>query len=628
MDPVKTEPQSKENVPVDLDEFPSVYNENEEGRIPTTVFTTPYDDLSTIENDTIGHTVHPWDFDDSQGPPSQYASRRSRRPHPQLSEEEKKRYAEKLDEGVYSAYGYAGSLPHSKLPPQLLEVDNETPTTTSPTYVQHYSESDSRRDDRSKDREDKKRWKCYYLVAAIVGPIVSAIVVGVTIALILTRDDTQTQGTQLVASLPPATTPTLSPSNSPIVTEPSSATTQPPTTSETSSPIQSTTSPPLPTESPGTSSVSPVESPTLASVSPTESPVSPTINPTENPTKRPTERPSLQPTLRPSLRPTVSPTSKPTIQPTPRPTERPTEAPIDIPTPAEEAFDQTLSNFASGSLTLAQTVGTPQYLARQWVTDDPDFFSFSAARMVQRYALAVFAFGLDRAPASADPGRAWLTYGSSECDWYASGDGATCNVFGQIQRLDLRDHEQDFGYTLQGRLPTELSLLSNSLEQVYLQDQGLDGTLPSEFGDLARLTRLQLTDNNLTGTLPPEIGRLGNLSVLGLGRNGLTGTFPREWTELANLSTLGIERNSLGGQLPPQIANLVSLTGLFLDGNEFTGTVPTAIWRIDGLEHVNLGDNNFLGTISSQACSLESLRILSADCNNKVICECCTRCTD
>jgi len=64
--------------------------------------------------------------------------------------------------------------------------------------------------------------------------------------------------------------------------------------------------------------------------------------------------------------------------------------------------------------------------------------------------------------------------------------------------------------------------------QIDLYSKGLEGPLPSDIGDLSRLTVLILFGNKLNGSIPSEIGNLTELTELRLGGNELTGSIPPE----------------------------------------------------------------------------------------------------
>ena len=93
--------------------------------------------------------------------------------------------------------------------------------------------------------------------------------------------------------------------------------------------------------------------------------------------------------------------------------------------------------------------------------------------------------------------------------------------------------------------------------EISLWLNGLDGGLPPEIGDLAKLERLVLPMNSLDGGLPPELG------------------------ELASLRELVLMGNGLSGRIPAQLGGLLKLEKLYLSvGNEFSGCVPGALRNV------------------------------------------------
>ena len=82
--------------------------------------------------------------------------------------------------------------------------------------------------------------------------------------------------------------------------------------------------------------------------------------------------------------------------------------------------------------------------------------------------------------------------------------------------------------------------------RLVLNNNGLDGTLPTALGDLSALEQLNLQDNALSGSLPSELADLDSLQSLLLERSrALTGPLPDGLRELANLNTVRIRDTEL-----------------------------------------------------------------------------------
>ncbi|MEM6642459.1 MAG: FG-GAP-like repeat-containing protein [Bacteroidota bacterium] len=174
--------------------------------------------------------------------------------------------------------------------------------------------------------------------------------------------------------------------------------------------------------------------------------------------------------------------------------------------------------------------------------------------------------------------------------------------------------------------------------KLFLSNNNLAGTLPSEIGDLTALTDLALSRNALTGSIPPEIGDT-RLDTLILSSNQLSGTIPEELYDLDDLIRLSISQNELTGTISSSIGNLNDLRFIALWDNPFTGgTIPGEFWTLTDLEFVYLGTSdlggdisdftsltnlkdfwvdqgNFTGTISSQVENLTQLKLLDVSDN-------------
>ena len=133
--------------------------------------------------------------------------------------------------------------------------------------------------------------------------------------------------------------------------------------------------------------------------------------------------------------------------------------------------------------------------------------------------------------------------------------------------------------------------------KLFLSNNNLSGTLPTEIGDLTALTDLYMSNNALSGAIPPEIGQT-SLDTLVLSGNQLT-SLPDEVYDLNGLIRLSISQNELEGTISPNIANLTNLTFVALWDNPFTGgTIPAEFWTMTSLQNVFLGTSNLAGDIS------------------------------
>ena len=80
------------------------------------------------------------------------------------------------------------------------------------------------------------------------------------------------------------------------------------------------------------------------------------------------------------------------------------------------------------------------------------------------------------------------------------------------------------GSALTGSIPTEIGILSESLQKIDLRDNKFSGKIPTHLGSLKNLNYLDLENNNLSGTVPTELGAATSLEMLYLNGNNLAGS--------------------------------------------------------------------------------------------------------
>lgn len=228
-----------------------------------------------------------------------------------------------------------------------------------------------------------------------------------------------------------------------------------------------------------------------------------------------------------------SPASPSNSRPT-RPTLRPS-APVQeaIPTPTMPSVVLRLENLAPDSVTAWLDPTSPQIMAMEWLVNDPQATSLSDLKLMQRYVLATLYFSTDGS--GWNNPLSWVVESLEECEW----SGIECDDSGGVKVIRLPDEN------LSGPLPAEIHLLSDTLEEVYLNSNQISGTIPTSVGLLANLHRLELTGNRLTGSLPTELGNMSNAIHLSFKRNEISGTLP---TEIGLLQLIG--KYSSAGNIP------------------------------------------------------------------------------
>ena len=138
-----------------------------------------------------------------------------------------------------------------------------------------------------------------------------------------------------------------------------------------------------------------------------------------------------------------------------------------------------------------------------------------------------------------------------------------------------------YGVTVENEKVTKLELGSNNL----------NGTIPSQIGNLTSLETLSLSSNELNGNIPYEIGDLDSLKYLIINDTQISESIPSTIGNLTNLQVLSLDENKLEGSVPSELANLTKLKGLYLREN-ILNELPD-LSAIDDLSELYISDNHF-----------------------------------
>jgi hypothetical protein len=184
------------------------------------------------------------------------------------------------------------------------------------------------------------------------------------------------------------------------------------------------------------------------------------------------------------------------------------------------------------------------------------------------------------------------------------------------------------------------------LEQLCLNNNILDGTLPSTINNLINLVTLLLQYNNLQGNLDYVVNSTTQLFLqdIALSNNQFTGNIPNEAFKLKSLVSFGAGSNCLWGSLPESLCSSSSLSLLILDGvssgssckrplypelddkrlpyvltKRITGHIPPCVFNMTSIQTLHLSGNSITGNIESIAAISPSLQYVSLS-HNQVNC--------
>ena len=176
-------------------------------------------------------------------------------------------------------------------------------------------------------------------------------------------------------------------------------------------------------------------------------------------------------------------------------------------------------------------------------------------------------------------------WGDSDCG-VCGWQGINCDTDGNIVSIFM------YNNNLIGTIPTEIGNFQY-LRSLSLQSNQLTGQIPSSIGNISTLESLRLESNSLTGSIPLEMGNLLNLEQLYINSNDLSGPIPAELGNLTAMLDFRAHWNSLSGEIPADLGNMVNVNYFYLHSNELNGCIPSTFQNLCGKD-IRLGGNSCL----------------------------------
>ena len=301
-------------------------------------------------------------------------------------------------------------------------------------------------------------------------------------------------------------------------------------------------------------------------------------------------------------------------------TDSPTPSPVVPEPPPEEILTALLPD---DTVRLISFEDSSQGKAFRWVTEDPNFRSYSEKRLQQRFALATFWY----ATGDETWGPNWLNMSQHECTWehfmpqdisfeflimrksehkFFSGpclpiglnySTATLEETTASSKLEHDDilYLGLYQRQLSGQIPREITMLT-SLKMLMLEGTTLEGTIPEVLTQLTSLHDLTLAGTNLHGTIPTEFSLMKELRTLIIGANrGIEGTLPTELGLLPNIKTLNVYETNVTGPIPIEYTKL-PLEEMQIHNNFLTGTIPTEYGLLTKADWLAIELNQLVGS--------------------------------
>jgi Leucine rich repeat len=314
-------------------------------------------------------------------------------------------------------------------------------------------------------------------------------------------------------------------------------------------------------------------------------------------------------------------TSRPVQEPAPGPTPPPASTPsgssqpVGTPTSSTDLRSLVITTFPNGEASL-QDPDSAQSQALQWLESSTNDGVSTDEGYLQRYALATLYYSTKGDEWKDNT--AWMS-NTNECSWISSASSLdVCDSSGRYLSLDLQENN------LSGTVPSELAILSSSLNAINLRANKISGEIPSSLQILAELETLDLSSNSLDGSIPQELFEATSLRQLSLFENKLISTLSSHVGQLTRLELLDIGTNQLTGPLPSTLGQLTRLAGLSVVGNSFTGTLPQELSNAKSLQYLYVDSNDLRAPLPTDICLL-NLEEFWSDCE-EIQCVCCTSC--
>ncbi|KAH7690760.1 Protein phosphatase 1 regulatory subunit and related proteins protein [Dioscorea alata] len=162
-----------------------------------------------------------------------------------------------------------------------------------------------------------------------------------------------------------------------------------------------------------------------------------------------------------------------------------------------------------------------------------------------------------------------------------------------LQRLDLSSNSL-YGSLPQFQLP--------SLQELYISANKLNGTIPAHLGKLfPELVVFDLSSNNLVGVLTEaHFNNLSKLEYLYLSTNSFKLVVSSTWIPPLRLKEVHMRDMELGPRFPTWIQKLENITSIDMSNAEIADILPNWFWYFSpNMRHINLSHNNLTGQIPS-----------------------------
>ncbi|CDP11088.1 unnamed protein product [Coffea canephora] len=207
-----------------------------------------------------------------------------------------------------------------------------------------------------------------------------------------------------------------------------------------------------------------------------------------------------------------------------------------------------------------------------------------------------------------------LSSWSSSANPCSAWDGVRCNKAGRVSVINITSSG------IRGTLDhLNFSSLPH-LTTIDLSQNALRGTIPSNIGNLSRLTYLDFWSNQF-GALPDGFNNLTHLNGVALSQNHFTGHLPENICIGSSLAWFTVSENNFVGAIPRSLKNCSSLRRISAADNQLSGNISEEFSVSPYVEHINLNNNKFFGQLPwnwSGYLTLTELRISNNNLSGRI----------
>ncbi|KAH9734297.1 Receptor-like protein 13 [Citrus sinensis] len=169
-------------------------------------------------------------------------------------------------------------------------------------------------------------------------------------------------------------------------------------------------------------------------------------------------------------------------------------------------------------------------------------------------------------------------------------EGPIPSAFCQLRHLEILDLSRN---NISGSLPSCSSPFN--IRRVHLSKNMLQGPLLGDWMNrLPQLRYLILANNGLEGEIPLQIGELSRIHTLNLSHNNLTGESPVTFSHMKQVESLDLSYNNLNGKIPPRLIELNALAVFSVAFNNLSGKTPDRVAQFGTFEEDSYEGNPFL----------------------------------